>query len=375
MTFEAWTRALGRKYADAGERARRAAAFEANAAAIAAHNARADAGLSSYRLGVNHLSDLSADEFAATYLRPFERARPAGHEARLPTAGLAESVDWRTQGAVTPVKDQGRCGSCWSFSTTGAVEGAFAIATGALRSLSEQQLCDCSAKEGDHACAGGLMDHGFQYVIDNGGLDSEAEYTYVSGNGTDYKCWTQAEARRVATIDSFKDVPPSDEAQLAAAVGAQPVSVAIEADKAVFQHYKSGVFDGVGCGTRLDHGVLAVGYAPGYWIVKNSWGATWGEQGYIRMARGVNASGACGITLQASYPVKAKGAAPPLPPATPNSTRPGPVPLCPGCKPGNACSAFGLNCCCGEGGSLHCTAATTCCCKSAAADDDEFCAA
>ena len=198
----------------------------------------------------------------------------------------------------------------WAFSTTGAVEGAFQLATGVLRSLSEQQLVDCSVSQGDHGCQGGLMDNAFKYIVSNKGIDSELDYSYLGDNEP---CWSKAASRVVATIDSFADVPKNDEAQLAAAVAKQPVSVAIEADQAIFQNYKSGVLDGA-CGTNLDHGVLVVGFAPEYWIVKNSWGASWGEKGYVRMKRGVNATGLCGIAMQASYPTKKAGTAPPLPP-------------------------------------------------------------
>ena len=268
LPFDEWQKTFGKLYASDEQREQAEAAYTANVKIISVHNADAS---SSYRMGVNHLSDITADEFARTYFQPFKRQRPTGHEVWLSATDAARaSVDWRSKGAVTPVKNQGRCGSCWSFSTTGAVEGAYAIATGALRNLSEQQLCDCSIPEGDHGCGGGLMDHAFQYVLDNHGLDSETDYSYVSGGGQAMKCWTNATKRVVATIDAFHDVPPRSEAQLAAALLLQPVSVAIEADKPGFQHYKSGVYDGEGCGHRLDHGVLLVGMTEDYWIVKNS---------------------------------------------------------------------------------------------------------
>jgi C1A family cysteine protease len=369
LSFEDFCQHFGKRYDDdVRELERRRSIFDANVETIRMHNQKE----SSFRMGVNKFTDLTSEEFGEQFARGL-RGNGVGVEKNnkrtvtLPEAHGDATIDWRTLGAVTPVKNQAQCGSCWAFSTTGSVEGAYFLATGALRSLSEQQLVDCSTQ--NKGCSGGIMEEAFKYIEANKGIDSEIDYDYVSGDGSAPACWTEAEKRAVATIDSFVDVPKNNEAQLSAAVLKQPISVAIEADKAVFQHYKSGVMsDGVGCGTALDHGVLVVGLTTDAYIVKNSWGSTWGENGYIRLKRNWNAtavSGICGIASQPTYPVKAKGTAPPLPPRTDNSSRPGPPPACPGCDASkiSMCGAFGMKCCCGSNGTT-CHPTTDCCCKS-----------
>jgi len=315
--FRAFKAEFGKTYS-AEEEATRAAVFADNLVFIAKHNARFEAGLETYTVGVNQFADMSNEEWRATrQLSAFKREAPRD-ELRLPEVA-ADAVDWRKKGAVTPVKNQGQCGSCWSFSTTGSTEGAVAIAGGKLTPLSEQQLMDCSTAEGNQGCNGGLMDNAFKYIIKNGGLDSEADYPYTAKDGT---CDKAKAAKHVASISGYKDVPKNEESQLAAAVAKGPVSVAIEADQQGFQMYKSGVFSGK-CGTQLDHGVLVVGYTADAWIVKNSWGATWGAAGYIEMKRGVSAAGICGIAMQPSYPTA--GAPGPSPPG-PSPPPPGPSP-------------------------------------------------
>ena len=195
---------------------------------------------------------------------------------------------------VTPVKNQGDCGSCWAFSTTGSTECRYAINNdGTLNSLSEQQLVDCSTAEGNEGCDGGLMDDAFEYIIKEGGLCSEEEYPYTGKDGIcKSSCGT-----KYNKISSYTDVTRDDSSALEDAVSEGCVSVAIEADQFAFQFYSGGVLDG-SCGTSLDHGVLVVGYgtdgSQDYWKVKNSWGSTWSEEVYVLICRKCNANGRAG---------------------------------------------------------------------------------
>jgi cathepsin L len=274
--------------------------FRDNLDYIEQHNA----GNHTFTLGVNEFTDMSNAEFRATMLGfSNEPSEPVNVHYYDPSEPLADIVDWRTKGYVTGVKNQAQCGSCWSFSTTGSTEGAHFKAAGQLVSLSEQNLMDCSTSYGNHGCNGGLMDNAFKYIIANSGIDTEASYPYTARDGT---CRFSA-ANVGAKISSYRDVARGSESALQSAVGTVgPISVAIDASHPSFQHYSSGVYYEPACSsTRLDHGVLAVGYgtsgSSNYWIVKNSWGASWGTRGYINMAKDRNNN--CGIATQASYPV------------------------------------------------------------------------
>ncbi len=217
---------------------------------------------------------------------------------------VPEHIDWRNKNAVSHVKNQGGCGSCWAFSTTGAVEGIVAIKTGKLYNISEQQLVDCSSDEGNQGCNGGSMDQAFQYIIDNNGSCSENEYPYVEREEQCKDC------NNVVTISNYTDIERNDEKILKRAVSHQPVSVAIQANTPSFQQYSHGIYSDKNCGTQLDHGVLIVGYGydlfheMDYWIVKNSWGPDWGENGYIRIQRNTDDNrGLCGIAMMPSIPI------------------------------------------------------------------------
>jgi len=273
-----------------------------------------------YALGHNQFSGMDLTDFkkylgysSGKFTENLRGLKNVDESLSEPIASLPSSINWVDLGAVTPVKDQGQCGSCWSFSTTGSLEGAYFVTYGELLSFSEQQLVDCDNwKNGgrDHGCNGGLMDNAFNWIHSNGGLCSESAYPYVSGTTeTAGTCTTTCSVNSKSKIQSYVDVTASSDSAMMAALVEQPVSVAIEADQVAFQLYKSGVFTGT-CGTNLDHGVLVVGYGEesgsDYYRVKNSWGTSWGLDGYILLGRGSSynsGAGQCGVLLEASYPL------------------------------------------------------------------------
>ena len=292
---------FAKKYENVQELETRFAVFRENFRNIITHNADRN---QSFTMGVNQFTDLTPEEFKAQMIRGLKA--PVGSFGcgtfSNSASGAPASIDWRTKGAVTTVKDQGQCGSCWTFSSTGAMEGAWAISKGQLIDLAEQELVDCAGlKYGSMGCNGGQMEGAFKFIIENGQC-AASSYPYTAKDGTCHSC------SAVAHATSCSDVKPNDQLSLKAAVAKQPVAVAIEADTKYFQSYSGGVLTSSSCGTSLDHGVLAVGYGEEngqkYWLVKNSWGTSWGEQGYVKIGRSesTNDAGICGLAMDPSFP-------------------------------------------------------------------------
>lgn len=253
----------------------------------------------SYALELNYFSDNYPQKY-----NEFTIKDPVINYNIDSTCIVPEHIDWRNKKAVTHVKNQKNCGSCWAFSATGNVEGIVAIKTGVLHNISEQQLVDCSSNLGNQGCNGGTMDQAFQYIINNNGSCSESEYPYKAMDGQCQDC------KNVVKISNYSDIEPNNEKILKRIVSHQPVSVAIQANQPSFQQYSGGIYSDENCGTLLDHGVLVVGYGYDifhemeYWLVKNSWGESWGEDGYIRIQRNIDDSrGLCGIAMMPSIAI------------------------------------------------------------------------
>jgi C1A family cysteine protease len=298
----------GLQFKDGQEFVAKLQTFANNMDAIEEHNSKN----LSYKMGVNKFSHLTLEEFRDTVhlgaIRPPTlRSSSNVHEAPADMSAVPASVDWTTTGAVTPVKNQGSCGSCWSFSATGAMEGAYYVKNGKAipntsTGLSEQQLVSCDTT--DLGCNGGWMDDAFDWAASNGGLCTEETYPYASSSGTAPKCQTGCAVVAGTKPSSHTDVKTGDVNALMSAVAQQPVSIAIQANQPAFQSYSSGVITGR-CGQRLDHGVLAVGYGTWtdgtpYWKVKNSWGPGWGMNGYVLIER--SDADLCGVLDASSYP-------------------------------------------------------------------------
>uniref|UniRef100_A0A4W4DUA0 Cathepsin L.1 n=1 Tax=Electrophorus electricus TaxID=8005 RepID=A0A4W4DUA0_ELEEL len=289
---------FSKTYGSAEEESRRKETWLANRKLVLIHNMLADQGIKSYRLGMTYFADMVRTPHRllnGSHLIHNSEYRQAGG------AVLPDTVDWRDKGYVTDVKDQKQCGSCWAFSATGALEGQTFRKAGKLMSLSEQQLVDCSGDYGNMGCGGGLMDQAFDYIKDNGGIDTEESYPYEDG-----ECRFKPDSV-AATCTGYVDITSGDEDALKEAVATiGPVSVAIDAGHSSFQLYDSGDSSPMMCSsTDLDHGVLVVGYGSDSGQLNitlfSSWGIDWGQEGYIMMSR--NKHNQCGITTASSYPL------------------------------------------------------------------------
>jgi C1A family cysteine protease len=303
--FTQFQQRFSKRYESIEELKKRFQVFSNNLRRITLHNIDQH---QNFSMSVNQFADLTPTEFQILYVGSAKPTVVGSYGCKAFTgtgSGTPDSIDWREKGAVTEVKDQGQCGSCWTFSSTGAVEGAWAISKGQLLDLSEQQLVDCATglAYGSHGCNGGQMEGAFKYVSQYGQCALSA-YPYTAKDGTCQKCSS------VVSISACADVEPNNQLALKTAVAKQPVSIAIEADTRYFQFYSGGVLTSSNCGNELDHGVLIVGYGADesgqkYWLVKNSWSNTWGENGYVRIARteSINDPGICGVAMDPSFPI------------------------------------------------------------------------
>jgi len=296
VAFAKWMMQNGKSYGNQSDKEYRKGVFSQNMSKVKAHEQNQNA---TYNVGLNKFADLTPEEFKVQYTGLKHNLKKTKNFAKGTSVNAPSSKDWTSTSAVTGVKDQGQCGSCWAFSTTGALEGLYYINNSSQRSFSEQQLMDCSGSYGNMSCNGGLMDFAFEYAQSHGVTD-ESNYPYTARDG--YTCQT-SNITNGFKIGSYVDVDDSQTA-LVNAIAERPVSIAINANP--IQLYTSGIFNDWSCSDQIDHGVLGVGYGTDggqdFFKIKNSWGAAWGESGYFRVARRDYGSGICGCTSSASYP-------------------------------------------------------------------------
>ncbi|XP_039131918.1 zingipain-2-like [Dioscorea cayenensis subsp. rotundata] len=298
--YEGWLMKHRKTYNGMLEKEERYEIFKDNLKYIDEHNGRNH----SFHLGPNIFADITNEEYQKTYLGlvtpTWNNSRKESERYKF-NLSCPDSIDWRQKGAVVPVKQQGQCFSCWAFGVNAAVEGINKIVTGKLISLSEQELVDCY----NRGCDRGYMHLAYEFIIKNRGIDSEEDYPYIAKYT---QCDKSKMKKRVVSIDDYESVPANDEKCLKKAVANQPISTGVEAYGRAFQLYESGIFTGF-CGTKIDHAVAIVGYGveegSEYWLIKNSFGSFWGEEGYMRMKRNVESLyGKCGIAMWPYYPVK-----------------------------------------------------------------------
>jgi len=337
--FADWKTAYGKEYPNSSEENHRFEVWSMNHVFVNMHNAEEENGMHPYRVHLNHLADLTNEEYRAQMLGGYkvrQQAQPSAVE--MPLDDAPDSWDWRSRGIVNDVKNQARCGSCWAFSAVAAMEGAYNLKNkgnvasecagntcgpekSPCCSFSEQELVDCVRDGADKCNRGGNPADGVSEIAENrkGFFDTEKEYPYTSGGGQSLGVCHAKKSGAVQTgITGFKSNPQGDEASLKVAASKNVMSIGIDASHQSFQLYHTGVYVEPACSsTRLDHGVAIVGYGTGaggdYWIVRNSWGSTWGMDGYIHMARDKNNQ--CGVATDAIH--AQAGVAPPTPPAPP----------------------------------------------------------
>ncbi|CAD7088717.1 unnamed protein product [Hermetia illucens] len=299
----------GKKYASEAEQHLREGIFKTNQLLADTHNELFKAGKSAFEMGLNFLSDLKPEEFLAGLMgrkrNPKGEAMLKNRQSAPPLSAIVpDSFDWREKGAVTPVKFQGlTCNSCWSFAVTGSIEGHIFRKTNKLISLSEQNLIDCSAKNGNTGCGGGYHDYAYEYIIANQGISKTEPYPYLEKQQE--KCHYQ-EADRGAEISAYYDIPHGNETYIKIVVATLgPVAASVNADLDTFKLYKQGIYEDDNCKSeKVTHEILIVGYGSekgkDYWIIKNSWTDKWGDNGYMKILRNKNL---CGIASEGSYPV------------------------------------------------------------------------
>jgi len=297
-TWELWKERHGVRYGSSAEERYRREVFNNNRREIEKHNKRYREGKESYFQGTNHLSDLTQQEF----LNRLGNFKTSENNTEVEVMSFAAAVDipakvdWRDEGAVLPIKNQGHCGSCWAFAAVATLEGAHKISSGELTDLSEQQLVDCSYRYGNQGCEGGWPLKALQYVRDNQGLDTEESYPYMTKMG-----YCHYNRKYIGSLikQIYRTQTGSEDSLAMCLAMYGPVAVAVDATD--MMSYSGGIYNNIRCNPHnLNHAVTVIGYTPDSWIIKNSWSTHWGEQGYMRLAR--NKGNMCGVAMDGVFP-------------------------------------------------------------------------